>query len=119
MFDSAHGTSPSLQGVFACDRRADARYEYEASGETPALADRQESFSVRILNLSAGGLALLADQRIERGTLLSVELPSKDEYGSRRLVMAVKKVEAEPAGSWKIGCQFSRKLSALELLALL
>jgi hypothetical protein len=48
-----------------------------------------------------------------------VELPSKDQLGSLRLVMRVRKVEMVSSGVWRIGCEFSRPLTSLELLALL
>jgi hypothetical protein len=119
MFNSASPMSSHLGEVFPFDRRTSARYEYEPHDGDAAVRADSQAFSVRILNLSAGGLAFLADQYIERSTLLSLELPSKDEFGSRRLVMCVRTAESQPVGGWKIGCEFVRKLTPLELLALL
>jgi hypothetical protein len=119
VFDPNHSQSSSLGGVFSIDRRTDARYEYEAGGDAPCTHAGSVSFSVRVRNLSAGGLGLVTDHRIERGTLLSVILPSKDEFGSRRLVVSVKTADLLPSGEWMIGGEFARKLSAFELLALL
>ncbi len=119
MIDPQNSASGSLAGVFSLDRRADARYEYEPRGDAPCTHNGSVSFSVRIRNISAGGLGLLTDHRIERGTLLSVILPCKDEFGTRRLVMSVKTADQLPSGEWVIGGEFARKLSAFELLALL
>lgn len=119
MIDSGNSLSSSLGGVFSLDRRTDARYEYEPRGEAPCKHDGTTSFSVRVRNISAGGLGLVTDHRIERGTLLSVVLPCKDEFGSRRLVVSVKTADLLPSGEWVIGGEFARKLSAMELLSLL
>lgn len=119
MFDSGNSLPSQLPGFFTLDRRADVRYEYDSRDGEPKVKEGSDAFSANILNISAGGLAFLADRRIERGTLLSTELPSKDELGSRRLVMSVKLIEARDGGVWKIGCEFARKLTAMELLALL
>jgi hypothetical protein len=119
VFDPHDSLSSSLAGVFNIDRRTDARYEYEPRGDAPCSHTGSVSFSVRVRYLSAGGMGLLTDHRVERGTLLSVVLPSKDEFGTRRLVMSVKTADVLPSGEWIIGGEFARKLSASELLALL
>ena len=119
MADSAGSFASDLAQMAQFDRRASVRYELASGADTRLLGGQGASCPVRIQNLSAGGLAFLADRRIEPHTLLSVELPSKDEFGSRRLVLRVRSVEALSPGVWKIGCEFSRPLSSLELLALL
>jgi hypothetical protein len=119
VFDPSNSPAASLAGVFSLDRRTDARYEYEPRGDAPCTHVDSVSFAVRVRNISAGGLGLVTDHRIERGTLLSVVLPCKDEFGSRRLVMSVKTADPLPSGEWMIGGEFARKLSAFELLALL
>jgi hypothetical protein len=115
------GLSASGLGATASfDRRATVRYVIKSESADARLIDGQgPPCAVRVQNLSAKGLAFLADRRIEPHTLLSVELPSKDEFGSRRLVMRVRAAAALSAGVWMIGCEFSRPLSSLELLALL
>ncbi len=119
MFDSASPISSHLGEVFTFDRRTSVRYEYASQEADTAIRADSQVVSVHILNISVGGLALLSDKLIERSTLLSLELPSKDERGSRQLLMCVRVVESQPSGSWKLGCEFVRKLTALELLALL
>jgi hypothetical protein len=119
VIDPGNSLSANLGGVFNLDRRTDARYEYEPRGNAPCSHDGLGSFSVRVRNISSGGLGLVADHRIERGTLLSVLLPCKDEIGSRRLVVSVKTADPLADGEWMIGGEFARKLSPLELLALL
>jgi hypothetical protein len=120
MSDSARPLVARLSEALALERRGTARYEFDSESATPlpARCDGTD-FPVRIQDLSAGGLALLADRRIEPGTLLSVDLPTRDEFGTRRLVMRVRFAAALSADTWKIGCEFGRLLSANELLALL
>jgi hypothetical protein len=102
------------------DRRTNVRYELEPECANPRLLDEPgTTCAVQMQNISAGGLAFLADRRIEPFTLLSVDLPSKDELASRRLTMRVRSAEAVTSGVWKIGCEFGRPLTGPELLGLL
>lgn len=119
MFNSTNSFSQWPRDVIAFDRRVDARYQLRADGGGQAARTGEESLPVRIINISVGGLALVSERHLERGMLLTLDLPSKDELGSRRLVMCVRSVEAQSSGSWNVGCEFARKLTALELLALL
>jgi hypothetical protein len=120
MSDPASVFSLSQGATTPFNRRATVRYEFDAESVTQRIRDDQgTSCPVRLQNLSAGGLSFLADRRIELHTLLSVELLSKDEFGTRRLVMRVRSVEALSPSSWKIGCEFGRPLNSLEMLALL
>ena len=102
------------------DRRASVRYQHDTQGNVQVL-DNQEraSFSVHVQNLSAGGLGLLADRRIEPHSLLALELPSRDAGGSQRFVICVRSAEMVSPGVWRIGCEFTRPLTILELQALL
>jgi hypothetical protein len=111
---------PFPSGGLNFDRRADVRYEYDdGRADRGVRADEGTTYPVHVRNISVGGLAFLTDRRIEPSTLLSLELPSKDEVGWRRLVMRVRTAEAVWPGRWMIGCVFARKLSNFELLALL
>ena len=120
MSDRPSWHSLSASGAAQFDRRTTVRYEFDPESVTPRVRDDQgTSCQVRLQNLSAGGLSFLADRRIEPHTLLSVELPSKDEFGKRRLTMRVRSADSLSPGAWKIGCEFGRPLTSLELLALL
>ena len=117
----SHDALPSfLSGGLNFDRRTDLRYEVDPDrADHSVRSEEGAAYPVHVRNLSAGGLAFLTDRRIEPSTLLSVELPSKDEAGTRRLVMRVRTAEQVWPGRWMIGCAFARKLSNSELLALL
>jgi hypothetical protein len=102
------------------DRRTDARYRTgQNTKNIEVRLEAGETCSVRILDISAGGLALEADRRLEVTSLLSIEVPTKDEFGTTRLVVRVASVAPQAGGTWKIGCTFARKLSPSELLAIL
>jgi hypothetical protein len=120
MSDPANSFSLNQGATTLFNRRTTVRYEFDAESVTPRVRDDQGATSeVRLKNLSAGGLSFIADRRIEPHTLLSVEIRSKDELGSRRLVMRVRSAEALLPGAWMIGCEFGRPLSSFELLALI
>jgi hypothetical protein len=119
VLDAANALPVYLRGTFDFDRRVDVRYECDSRSTGPSVRAGVETVSVRILNLSAGGLASLSDRRLDRGAVLSVELPWKGEVASRRLILSVKRAESQPSGSWKIGCELAAKLTTLELIALL
>jgi hypothetical protein len=109
-----------LCGALDFDRRVDVRYEYDPGRADRAVhGDEGSTCPAHVRNVSAGGLAFETDRWIEPSTLLSVELPSTDEAGTRRLVMRVRSAEQVAAGRWLLGCAFSRRLSSVELLALL
>ncbi len=116
----ASSSDSFLSGAVAFNRRADIRYEFDKEKSQTAVKDGFGSTAaVRIVNISKGGMALEADHYIEPSTLLSIVLPSKDKFGSMRLVMRVRTAESASPGLWKIGCVFSRKLNDTELLALM
>jgi PilZ domain len=120
MSDSDGSFAAGLGSMGPSDRRASVRYELGPGSAGKLLANVEgTSCSVRIKNLSTGGLAFEADRRIEPHTLLTVELPSQDEFGSRTLAVRVRSVEVVSPGVWIISCELSRPLSSLELLALL
>jgi hypothetical protein len=120
MPELANVLGPSLNRPAPFDRRASVRYRHDTQCDAQAL-DNQEraSFSVHVQNLSVGGLGLLADRRIEPHSLLALELPSKDECGSQRFVICVRSAEMVSTGVWRIGCEFTRPLTTLELQAVL
>ena len=120
MFDLPGLSKLGPGGKAPFERRATVRYEIDSASTSARLLDEQgATCPVHIQDLSPGGLAFLADRRIEPHTRLSVELPSKEACGSRRLVMRVKSAAVVSPGVWRIGCEFPRPLSSLELLALL
>ena len=83
-----------------------------ATGEGPWL--------VRIRNISAEGIGLIANHPFKRGMLLTIELPTKT--GKLGLPKQIKITHASPQGSngwWVFGGVFSNELSKDELESLL
>jgi hypothetical protein len=120
MSDSAQGSASNVGRSVHLDRRTHARYAFDSTQDGQLVHDGQgEPFPVQVYNLSAGGLAFLADRHIEPLTLLSLDLPAKGARGAQRLVIRVRSVDKVSKDSWRIGCQFSRPLTDIELLALL
>lgn len=73
--------------------------------------------AAKILDCSAGGLALLVAETFERGTLLCIELPRDKKKRSSRTVLArVVHVRGKP-GNWILGCTFTHQLSDEQLKA--
>lgn len=115
----------SLQAPFTtevqkliAEKRAGVRF---APTSSPNLVKDWDGgvWSAEVLNLSADGIGLLVNRRFDRGDLLSLDLPSKNELGSQRLTGLVVNVDAHDEGHWRVGCKFARRLTPTELLALL
>lgn len=119
MAESAAPLPELVCRVLGMDRRAHPRHRVSDDIETNVQVAEGETCRIRVLDISHSGLAFQTDRRVEPGTILSVELPSKDRWGTMRLVMRVMNAETSTDGSWKIGCSFTRHLTQFELLALL
>ncbi len=102
------------------ERRAAVRYSVPKDGANKAIRDEQgKSWDARVCNLSSGGICVLVNHRVHPGELLNIDLATKDDSGSRRLLARVVRVESDSPGWWRVGCSFTRRLSDFELLALL
>jgi hypothetical protein len=95
---------------FPCQARA--TYQPVKTPETPAAP-------AEVLNISAGGAALLVTAPVELGTLLNLEL--LDESGQFRLCLlaCVVRLSGQGGLDWVLGCNLIRELSHRELTALL
>lgn len=95
---------------FPCQARA--TYQSVKAPEAPPVP-------AEVLNISAGGVALLVTNAIELGTLLNLEL--RDETGQFRLRLlgCVVRLSGQGGMDWVLGCNLIRELSHRELKALL
>lgn len=77
-------------------------------------ADPAERLSVRVHDISRGGVSLVAARPFDPGQLLSLELPGAGPEGTTVLACVVR---ADPAdgGQWTLGCTFSAELSDEDL----
>jgi hypothetical protein len=78
-----------------------------------------ERRSGRILNISAGGIALVMRCQFFEGTLLHFELPPEMNLANPRILVRVVRVNDQGAGYWLLGCEFADQLTESELHMLL
>ena len=103
------------------ERRAGLRYPCECLAfyhPTPALR-HQISGWIRVRNLSVTGMALMHSKRVEPGTILRLELLSKNHRVCRKVSAQVVHAAPLPYGGWVLGCAFTRHLTTEDLQALL
>jgi hypothetical protein len=100
------------------DRRASARYRTELevtcrpAGDGPA-----EPLTGRVINISLGGIRLVADRRFDPGDLLSIELPGVEGRPTHTVLACVVHVSPLSHGEWTLGCNFSCELTDDDLAA--
>jgi hypothetical protein len=100
------------------ERRAWVRYPSEAvtTIQTNSDAERQ-AVPARVRHISLGGIDLLVERAVERGTMVNVELPGASE--ERITVLAcVVHVTPQDAHTWILGCTFAHELAAEDLQSL-
>ena len=72
----------------------------------------------KVLNISAGGVALVVDYDIRAGALLSVELFAPDGQAVVTILACVVHVVVEPNRERVLGCNFIQELSEADLQSL-
>ena len=92
--------------------RFDCDVETRCQSVTPA---QPETWSVRVLDVSAGGVSLLAPRQFDRGTLLRVELPGSAESFGRHLLVRVLREQASGPDCWILGCELAEQLEDEDL----
>lgn len=103
----------------SADGRAWVRFPCQADSIFHhVIAADYERSKGKVLNISAGGLALQVDRQCEPGTLLSIELRDNQNQ-TRKLMARVVHVTARPEGDWVLGCTFVSELNDTELQALM
>lgn len=101
------------------DGRAWVRFNCE--GETqffPVVAASHDDAKAKIFNISAGGIGLVSDNKLDRGTLLSLELMGATKSAARRTQARVVHVTDRSDGKFLLGCTFVRELTDADLEAL-
>ncbi|HZT83125.1 MAG TPA: PilZ domain-containing protein, partial [Gemmataceae bacterium] len=86
-----------------------ASYLTVASGDARRLR-------AEVIDLSADGLSLSVDRRLEPGRVLAITLQSFPHHCQTPLAYVVR-ARVSPGG-WTVGCAFTRPLALEELVAL-
>jgi hypothetical protein len=113
----AQASAPPRKGR---ERRVTVRYAINKRGLINVVAVLKEGVqAAHVHDISAGGIALVMEMRLQPGVLLTAEL-----YNSSRLffcsrLMRVTHVAEKEDGGYLIGCQFSSPLAYDQLQALL
>jgi hypothetical protein len=71
-----------------------------------------------VRNLSAGGIGVRSARRFEAGTVLAIDVQSRDESILRTLLPRVIYVTLQKDGSWLLGCALGNRLGEEDLKAL-
>jgi serine/threonine protein kinase len=102
------------------ERRAAIRFQagLESNCETLALL-REKRWPARVHDISVSGIRIVLPRRFERGTLLTLEIQSKDQRSNSSHVVRVIRASQDRSRQWTLGCKFIRELTPLELKALL
>jgi serine/threonine protein kinase len=98
------------------DRRAAVRYASGKEGPCQALcSEKQVRWVAEVRDVSADGIGLVMNRRVEPRTILTLEFPATDQEGARRLLIRVVRVQALSKRRWLLGCVFARRLGEDEV----
>jgi hypothetical protein len=101
----------------APDQRTWIRFPCEIQASYQIVGTEGIPYSAQVENISASGIALIGDEPLETGVLLTLELQSA---GSAATVILACVVHAAPqSGRWVLGCSFIRELSEEDLQVLI
>jgi hypothetical protein len=104
----------------AVDRRAHIRYAPAPDTTCQLTAGGNNSvWWASVLDISTGGIGLVASRRFEPGTLLAIGVENKNREFSHMLVARVIHVRKESASRYVLGAKFISPLGDDELHALL
>jgi c-di-GMP-binding flagellar brake protein YcgR len=101
------------------DKRTWMRFVSDVHARIQSVGDiRNESYHAKVLNVSASGVGLQVEHRIEAGVLLNVDFLDQDEAVRRTILACVVHVSPGENGQWSLGCNFIRSLSEGDLVGL-
>jgi hypothetical protein len=100
------------------ERRAAQRFATVREASCSPITQRHNVTTVRVRNVSANGVGLLARRRFEEGTILLIQLLGDTLALPPLLVGKVVHVTGQGTGEWLIGCTLARGLTKAEIQAL-
>jgi hypothetical protein len=107
---------PELHAAAATsDRRAAERFATVREASCSPVTQRENVLTVRVRDVSAHGVGLLAGRRFEKGTILLIQVLGENPALPPMLVGKVVHVTAQPTGDWLIGCRLARGLTKAEV----
>lgn len=77
--------------------------------------DGKLDFLARVVNVSRGGIGIRAPQPVERGTIMTVEMPLALDRPAHRLLACVVHCGVRSDGAWGLGCAFAVGLDNADL----
>ena len=78
-------------------------------------ASPKQGVAGRVLEVSPGGMNLLAPVELERGTILNVKLPDGKVMVPRFVLVRVLRVEEFSSDRWFLACEFADQITAEDL----
>ena len=100
----------------APDRRAWVRFSCNVPAQCRVVAPEQsDAYTARVLEVSPGGMNLLAPLELERGAVLNVRLPDGDARVPRFILVRVLRVMEFSSDRWFLACEFADQMTAEDL----
>ncbi len=101
------------------ERRACVRYRCEGDKpKTLITSVGYDCWPACVRDLSAGGIGLVLNRKLEAGTRLMIDLQNTAQNIAVSLEAKVAHA-SQQGGTWFMGCRFARRLSESELQSLL
>ena len=115
---AAESTEHGLDCVRS-ERRRHARQPRLCRISYFAAGDDQQPRGVRVVDLSPGGIGVMADRTFRVGTALTFCFSGEGESTCLLATVRVVRVDAFSEGKWFLGCQFATELAADEFAEVL
>jgi PilZ domain len=100
------------------ERRATVRY-YDNMGDLCAVVSSYERVWALVRDISASGIGLILNGKIEPGTPLTIEMRTQTQGRPFALLARVAHATKRSEFSWLVGCELLTRLSAERLRELL
>jgi hypothetical protein len=105
--------------LLEAERRASVRFPCPTDSFYCSLTHGPDiCLTAQVRDLSPQGIGLVFTQKVARGTILSVELPSRSQQLPCFLLASVSYSRVQADGTWLTGCQFGRPLTDAEFQTL-
>ena len=99
------------------ERRAWVRFSCNVATQCRVVAPEQsDAWPARVLEVSPGGMNLLAPVELERGTVVNVRLPDCEALVPRFVLVRVLRVTEFSSDRWFLACEFADQITTEDLL---